>query len=161
MATDDIIKDDNNEYEDICYMCRRPESVAGKMLKMTGNMCVCRDCMQKTFDMMSGGDNPLGDMGFGLFPGMGFPGMQIQDIPKSQRLRKKAKPETAGAAGGEDAAEAPVFDFRKLPPPHKIREKLDEYVIGQDRAKKIISVAVYNHYTRVTKDASGDIEIEK
>ncbi|MBR5967033.1 MAG: ATP-dependent Clp protease ATP-binding subunit ClpX, partial [Lachnospiraceae bacterium] len=162
MATDDIIKDDNNnEYEDICYMCRRPESVAGKMLKMTGNMCVCRDCMQKTFDMMSGGDNPLGDMGFGLFPGMGFPGMQIQDIPKSQRLRKKAKPETAGAAGGEEAAEAPVFDFRKLPPPHKIREKLDEYVIGQDRAKKIISVAVYNHYKRVTKDASGDIEIEK
>ena len=161
MATDDIIKDDNNEYEDICYMCRRPESVAGKMLKMTGNMCVCRDCMQKTFDMMSGGDNPLGDMGFGLFPGMGFPRMQIQDIPKSQRLRKKAKPETAGAAGGEDAAEAPVFDFRKLPPPHKIREKLDEYVIGQDRAKKIISVAVYNHYKRVTKDAAGDIEIEK
>ena len=161
MATDDIIKDDNNEYEDICYMCRRPESVAGKMLKMTGNMCVCRDCMQKTFDMMNGGDNPLGDMGFGLFPGMGFPGMQIQDIPKSQRLRKKAKPETAGAAGGEDAAEAPVFDFRKLPPPHKIREKLDEYVIGQDRAKKIISVAVYNHYKRVTKDVAGDIEIEK
>ncbi len=162
MATDDIIKDDNNnEYEDICYMCRRPESVAGKMLKMTGNMCVCRDCMQKTFDMMNSGDNPLGDMGFGLFPGMGFPGMQIQDIPKSQRLRKKTKPETAGSAGGEEAEAAPVFDFRKLPPPHKIREKLDEYVIGQDRAKKIISVAVYNHYKRVTKDAAGDIEIEK
>ena len=161
MATDDIIKDDNNEYEDICYMCRRPESVAGKMLKMTGNMCVCRDCMQKTFDMMCGGDNPLGDMGFGLFPGMGFPGMQIQDIPKSQRLRKKAKPETAPGAEGESGEEAPVFDFRKLPPPHKIREKLDEYVIGQDRAKKIISVAVYNHYKRVTKDVAGDIEIEK
>ena len=88
MATDDIIKDDNNEYEDICYMCRRPESVAGKMLKMTGNMCLCLDCMQKTFDMMNNGDNPLGDLGFGFFPGMGFPGMQIQDIPKSQRLRK-------------------------------------------------------------------------
>ncbi len=161
MATDDIIKDDSNEYEDICYMCRRPESVAGKMLKMTGNMCVCRDCMQKTFDMMSTGDNPLGDMGFGLFPGMGFPGMQIQDIPKSQRLRKKAKPETAPGAEGEAGEEAPVFDFRKLPPPHKIREKLDEYVIGQDRAKKIISVAVYNHYKRVTKDVAGDIEIEK
>ncbi len=162
MATDDIIKDDNNnEYEDICYMCRRPESVAGKMLKMTGNMCVCRVCMQRTIDMMNGGDNPLGDLGFGFFPGMGFPGMQIQDIPKSQRLRKKAKPEPSGAEGGEEAEAAPVFDFRKLPPPHKIREKLDEYVIGQDRAKKIISVAVYNHYKRVTKDAAGDIEIEK
>ncbi len=162
MATDDIIKDDNNnEYEDICYMCRRPESIAGKMLKMAGNMCVCRDCMQKTFDMMSSGDNPLGDLGLGMFPGMGFPGMQIQEIPKSQRLKKKAKPATAEAGAAEGTEEAPVFDFRKLPPPHKIREKLDEYVIGQDRAKKIISVAVYNHYKRVTKDVSGDIEIEK
>ena len=98
MATDDIIKDDNNEYEDICYMCRRPESVAGKMLKMTGNMCVCRDCMQKTFDMMSSGDNPLGDMGFGLFPGMGFPGMQIQE-PAAQE-KGKARDRARSRGGG-------------------------------------------------------------
>ncbi len=153
------------EYEDICYMCRRPESVAGKMLKMTGNMCVCRDCMQKTFDMMSSGDNPLSELGISLFPGMGFPGMGypgMQEIPKSQRLKKKAKPEPAeGGNAAQEGEEIPAFDFRKLPPPHKIREKLDEYVIGQDRAKKIISVAVYNHYKRVTKDAAGDIEIEK
>ena len=54
-----------------------------------------------------------------------------------------------------------VLDFRRLPPPHKIKESLDEYVIGQEKAKKVISVAVYNHYKRVTKDASGDIEIGK
>ncbi len=152
---------DNNEYEEICYMCRRPESVAGKMLKMAGNMCVCRDCLQKTFDMMSSGDNPLGDMGFGIFPpGMSFG--SIQDIPKSQKIKKKsAKPVAEAGEKGDAAEEVPAFDFRKLPPPHKIKEKLDEYVIGQDRAKKIISVAVYNHYKRVTKDAAGDIEIEK
>lgn len=163
----DIMDDSNNnnnsndEFEEICYMCRRPESIAGKMLKMAGNLCVCRDCMQKTFDMMNTGDNPFGDMNMTYFPGgMNF-GI-LQDIPKSQRLRKKPKPETAVGAS-EDGSEPVVasLDFRKLPPPHKIKEQLDEYVIGQERAKKVISVAVYNHYKRVTKDVAGDIEIEK
>lgn len=159
---DEIIKDDDkNKYEEICYMCRRPESVAGKMIKMAGNMCVCRDCLQKTFDMMTNGNNDMLDMGqFGLFPpiNMGF----VQDIPKSQRLKKKPEKAAAVSEDGEPVEpEAPVFDFRKLPPPHKIKAELDEYVIGQERAKKFISVAVYNHYKRVTKDVQGDIEIEK
>ncbi|MCR5331039.1 MAG: ATP-dependent Clp protease ATP-binding subunit ClpX [Lachnospiraceae bacterium] len=64
-------------------------------------------------------------------------------------------------AGNNGEAEAPALDFRRLPPPHKIKAQLDEYVIGQERAKKIISVAVYNHYKRVTKDATGDIQIDK
>ena len=43
-----IIKnDDDNKYEDICYMCRRPESQTGRLLKMAGSFCVCSDCMQK------------------------------------------------------------------------------------------------------------------
>ena len=59
----------------------------------------------------------------------------------------------------------PLIDPNKILPPHKLKEKLDEYVIGQDKAKKIISVAVYNHYKRVI---AGDrinnddgVEIEK
>ena len=154
---DDIIKDDDDDkYEKICYMCRQPESNTGKMIKMTDNMYICPACMQKTFDLMnnSGGNN---------IPGLGIPGLDLKGgklnfdniilpgffpgdfggIPKSQRV-KKAKPEKNAAKDGEKAPEA-VLDFRKLPPPHKIREQLDEYVIGQDRAKKIISVAVYNH----------------
>ncbi len=160
----DIIKnDDNNNYEDICYMCRRPESQAGRLLKMAGSFCVCADCMQKTFNLMNAGDipgfpmdsnknNPLGANPFGF--NLGF----IGDIPKSQRLKKKPAPEEARQNGEEPEN---VLDFRRLPPPHKIKESLDEYVIGQEKAKKVISVAVYNHYKRVTKDASGDIEIGK
>ena len=34
----------HNEYEDICYMCRRPESVAGKMIHIQPNICICNDC---------------------------------------------------------------------------------------------------------------------
>jgi len=45
--------------------------------------------------------------------------------------------------------------------PKKIKEFLDEYVIGQDRAKKVLSVAVYNHYKRLNQKISDDVEIEK
>ena len=46
-------------------------------------------------------------------------------------------------------------------PPHKIKEKLDEYVVGQEHAKKVMSVAVYNHYKRVASGTMDEIEIEK
>lgn len=52
----------------------------------------------------------------------------------------------------------------KLPPqfsPKKLKEFLDEYVIGQETAKKIISVAVYNHYRRLNAPQNADVEIEK
>ena len=45
-----------NDYEDVCYICRRPESVAGKMIHIQPNLCICNDCMQKTFDSMSNGN---------------------------------------------------------------------------------------------------------
>lgn len=53
------------------------------------------------------------------------------------------------------------IDLKSILPPHKIKEKLDEYVIGQEQAKKIISVAVYNHYKRVATGTMDEIEIEK
>ena len=55
------------------------------------------------------------------------------------------------------------FDLSNIPRPHKLKEMLDEYVIGQDEAKKVISVAVYNHYKRVHADLTetNDSEIGK
>ncbi len=55
------------------------------------------------------------------------------------------------------------FDLANIPRPHKLKEMLDEYVIGQDEAKKVISVAVYNHYKRVHADLTetNDTEIGK
>ncbi len=166
---DNIIKDDDDkDYEKICYMCRRPESSVGKMITMAPNMCICADCMQKTFDMMNHGDMgafpPLGGMPKINLDNVSFPEMfmnNFQEIPKSQRLKKKTAEKKAEGVNTEEEVPGGVLDFKKLPPPHKIKEQLDEYVIGQERAKKIISVAVYNHYKRVTKDAAGDIEIGK
>ena len=42
-----------DEYEKVCCVCRRPESKAGKMVTMPGGLDVCRDCMQKAFDMVT------------------------------------------------------------------------------------------------------------
>jgi len=64
----------------------------------------------------------------------------------------------------QDEVKKERFDYIKtsIPKPHEIRKLLDEYVIGQDYAKKVLSVAVYNHYKRIESQASfDDIEIQK
>lgn len=204
--------DDSNDYEDICYVCRRPESIAGKMISIYGGLKVCVDCMQRTMDAMnsSGFGMPPGisfDMkdfmgvpgmpGVGATPGAGetpgqsttpgeekpanqnkkhtphiqminlsdfnnmfggFPGGGDMDgmfggIPQSQRLKKKKK---------QEKKVKPVLDIHSIPAPHKIKASLDEYVVGQEHAKKVMSVAVYNHYKRVMAKPEDDgIEIEK
>lgn len=155
----DTNKDEKDGYEDICYICRRPESKAGKMIKIPNNICICRDCMQKTFDSMSGSGFNLGDfnpanMGFGNMPNISM--INLSDLqgmlPKSQQIKKK-KP--------KEKKEKPALDIHAIPAPHKIKASLDEYIVGQDYAKKVMSVAVYNHYKRVASDANDDIEIEK
>src|SRR5690606_6891793 len=54
-------------------------------------------------------------------------------------------------------------EFRELPVPRMIKETLDEYVIRQERAKRALAVAVYNHYKRINKKTSksSDVELQK
>ncbi len=62
----------------------------------------------------------------------------------------------------EDAKQKAIFADITLPKPAEIRERLDEYVVGQEMAKKSLSVAVYNHYKRIGNSASmDDVELEK
>ena len=51
---------DKDEYEKICYLCHRPESITGKMITMPQNISICPDCMQKTFDTMNNAYLALG-----------------------------------------------------------------------------------------------------
>jgi len=155
--TDDVNKTEDNKYEEICYICRRPESKAGKMMKLPTNICICSECMQKTFDAMNSTPFPMGGMGMDISSFSPF--MFGGEMPKSQKIKKKQpkeKPE-------EETKEVPegVFDIRNLKPPHKIKAELDEYVIGQEKAKKVVSVAVYNHYKRVYDKSEDGIELEK
>ncbi len=161
---------DNNdkpEFEDVCFVCRRPESKAGKMFHLPNNICICEDCMRKTMDTVTQFDyqnllnnpNLMGELNknMGTFPNVGFfnlgdmPGdFNMGGIPNSQKIKKKS-----------EAKSKPIIDIKDIPAPHKIKAKLDEFVIGQDKAKKVMSVAVYNHYKRVATDTMDEIEIEK
>lgn len=146
-----------------CFMCHRTEEQAGKMILLPGGITVCRDCMQKSFDAM---DNPQIRSMLNLqnftnmqnFPDMGMFRMDqsgAKDREESDAGRRKE-------AGGEKKPK-PMFDIGALPAPHRIKAALDDYVIGQEHAKKVISVAVYNHYKRVRTNTNSldEIEIEK
>ena len=156
-----------SEYEDVCFVCRRPESKAGKMFKLPNNICVCDDCMHKTMDAVSQFDyqGMLSDPQFqkdmdNMLKGGGMPNIRFVNIadlqgeggiPNKQKLKKKKKQENP----------QPVLNIKDIPAPHKIKASLDEYVVGQEHAKKVISVAVYNHYKRVATGTMDEIEIEK
>ncbi len=156
-----------SEYEDVCFICRRPESKTGKMFKLPNNISVCNDCMHKTMDTVSQFDyqGMLGNMNWNeeldrFNKGQGFPNISFVNlsdlqgeggIPNKQRLKRKKPKEKS----------EPALDIRNIPAPHKIKAQLDEYVVGQEKAKKIISVAVYNHYKRVATGTMDEIEIEK
>ena len=146
---------DNTNDEKRCFMCGRTESEAGPLIELPNRICVCRDCMQKSFDTVN---RQVDQGGFNIqellknFPGVGMIdlGSLMGRVPKPHP-KKKEQP--------RDEAAAP--DLKSIPAPHKIKASLDEYVIGQERAKKIVSVAVYNHYKRVATDTMDEIEIEK
>ena len=148
----------NDDYEKICYICRRPESKAGKMISMPNNIYVCSDCMQRTFDSINNSGFNYDDI-MKMYNMTGFGNMSFNnmndintDIPNKQKIKKKKSAEKKK----EDK-----IDLRNIPAPHEIKHMLDEYVVGQDYAKKVMSVAVYNHYKRVATNTMDEIEIEK
>lgn len=223
--TDNNQNINDDEYEKICFVCRRPESKTGKQVTMPGGITICPDCMQRTFDAIehnslnggmdlndvalnslifgnsnnSGGgtnstketsntasnessntennentssentdvvnggeDKEKEDKGpdrnglnniEGRLPNIRF--VNLADLQGDFRRQKKLKKRKPGEK--KDIG----FDIKKIPAPHKIKAMLDEYVVGQEYAKKVISVGVYNHYKRVGADVADGVEIEK
>ena len=152
-------EENKEDYENVCFICRRPESKAGKMIDIPGGIHVCMDCMQKSFNSMNNMPMDYSELMKNMHNISMVDLNSLQnEIPKKQRIKKKkAQPEKEA---NEKIAKK-VFDIRSIPAPHKIKESLDSYVIGQEYAKKVMSVAVYNHYKRVFADNADEIEIEK
>lgn len=233
----------NNGYEKICCMCRRTESQAGKMITLPGGLQVCRDCMQRSFDMMMGSGmdwtkmsgitpellknmylNPMGVGDEAQKPeNTGTAAGKKDDVSEAEKQNSVDNPTEADTdedaeqtvvdadetedgddfeEDGDGSEEIPLgnifgipvgqidlgalmgqghkrrkkkkkvkkelFKLSEIPAPHAIKAQLDEYVIGQEQAKKVIAVAVYNHYKRVFSKTSPDagkygtdIDIEK
>ena len=87
--------DGDDDYEKICYVCRRPESKAGTMITMPGGMNFCHDCMQKAFDSVT-----QSGLDFSKLQNMPYMNMNLSDFPnlenmnleipkKNKRKRKK------------------------------------------------------------------------
>ncbi|MDD7419723.1 ATP-dependent Clp protease ATP-binding subunit ClpX [Blautia sp. HCP3S3_C12] len=153
---DEVIDQEEKKQEKFCFLCRRPESKAGPMIELPNNIHICTDCMQKSFNSMN---QQFNDGKFNYADLMNMPNVSMIDLRSFQnpgqqpkKIHKKKK---------EEKAEKPVLDLKNIPAPHKIKETLDQYVIGQEKAKKVMSVAVYNHYKRVATDTMDEIEIEK
>ena len=94
------------------------------------DISICPECMQRTMDMMNGGNVDYSRLDFSKMPNISMINLSdLQNmIPKRQKVKKKAPDR-------QEKAEK-VFDIRSIPAPHKIKESLDEYVIGQEKAKK-------------------------
>lgn len=143
--------------EEYCYLCRRSEKVVGKLIQLPQNIRVCQDCLQKSIDLIEGGNHPLFNgmidpsMFMGVIPPMG-------NVPPMNQRRKTKEKEQAKKEKNAKKGDAVM---PTVPVPHRIKAQLDEYVIGQEQAKKAMAVAVYNHYKRIRDDGADGVEIEK
>ena len=123
-----------------CSFCGRTENECGSILLSGVNGYICADCIQTASRMLSE---------YGL----------IDDDAADDVGSAYAKSKGAKAKKAKVAAER-----RSVPKPAEIKAYLDQYVIGQDDAKRTLAVAVYNHYKRLAsqQQASADeVEIEK
>ena len=144
-------KKDSDGYEKICYLCHRPESKVDKMITIPNQITICSDCMQKTFDQ-------IGMQGMPSFPGMDMMNLGSMGLEPPNEFQERHQVKTKK----KKKQEKPALDINKLPAPHVIKGNLDEYVMGQEQAKKVLSVGVYNHYKRVLAGQTDDgVEIEK
>ena len=146
-------EDEHKDVEHYCYLCRRPESAAGKMLELPNNIFICTDCMQRTLNSMGNGQ-------FGFIDARNMD-LDSMDITKMMNDMQSMQPKAEVKKKKKDKKETPELTLKDIPAPHQIKAMLDEYVIGQDYAKKVMSVAVYNHYKRVVTNTMDEIEIDK
>ena len=144
---------EESQQEKFCFLCRRPESKTGRMIDLPNHIHICPECMQKSFDTMN---QHMSDGKINYSELFNMPNISMIDLSSLQNPMQQPQ-----KAKKKKKEKKPALDLKNIPAPHKIKAKLDEYVIGQEYAKKVMSVAVYNHYKRVATDTMDEIDIEK
>ena len=122
--------------------------MTGPLIDLPTGQKVCKDCMQSGMDAVKSGNFDIGSMlrNLGNMPGFSF--IPVGDLREQPTAQKKEVPEKK-------------FSMEEILPPHKICAQLDRYVIGQAKAKKLMSVAVYNHYKRIINEERQKERAEK
>ena len=132
------------------------------MITMPGGMNFCHDCMQKAFDTVTKSGLDLSQL-----QNMPYMNMNLSDFSNLQNLNTEIPKKNKVKKKSQEKETKREFSIKDIPAPHIIKSKLDQYVIGQEQAKKVIAVAVYNHYKRAFCQVSGqegaedDVQIEK
>lgn len=121
-----------------CAACGREEKDAGRLIELPTGLRICEDCMQQSMDMLR--DHMNTPRTADRMPG-GVSFINLSDLLGAVSGKAKKKE--------PKKQEEPAFEMKELPLPHKLKADLDRFVVGQEHAKKVLSVAVYNHYKRI------------
>ena len=126
------------EYDDVCFVCHRPSSKAGKMIHLTPEIHICAECMQRTMDMMNNGNIDYSKMDFSRMPNISMVNLSdLQNmIPKRQRVKKKAPEQKTEAQK--------AMDIRSIPAPHKPCNVLITPIVF---ALKLLLLCFHNNVT--------------
>ena len=130
----------NKKEERRCTICGRSEKDCGSLVELTPELRICGDCMQRGMDEFKNNTDLR---------------QFAEHMPNVSFLNLSDLFGLASGAGSstEAAQEEPVhYEMEYVPAPHRIKADLDRYVIGQEHAKKVLSVAVYNHYKRLIEE---------
>ncbi len=131
-----------------CTFCAKNAHIVENLIAGPPGVFICNECVELCNSILLE-DLHRGAPGPRARPGPAGPG------PAAPAVREDA------ARAGPRAPRSPRR-LEDLPSPREIKEKLDQYVVSQDRAKKVLSVAVYNHYKRIlSRSQAADVEIEK
>ena len=142
------------EEEIFCAFCGKNPQQVNAMISGPNGIYICDECISVCADAM------MRDMGFYLSQ---EPEMVEDDRPR--RGRHSRQDVVADVEEGYyDDEPSPAEVLGNLPTPRELYERLSEHVVGQEDAKRALSVAVYNHYKRVSMGAvaeEGDVELAK
>ncbi len=127
----------NDDYDIFCSFCGRYKDEVGKLIAGPNGIFICEDCIDICNKII------------------------LEDLIEEEDLENILM-EEENAGKKKAKANKELIENTELPTPDQIRKILDEYVIGQDDAKRVLAVAVYNHYKRIRNlDKIDDVEIQK